>query len=40
VTRAQTAPSPDRRSLLEEAVALDGNPTAAAMARLMLRFES
>ena len=37
VTLAQVAGPKERRSLLEQAVALDGNLTAAAMARLMLR---
>jgi hypothetical protein len=37
VTLAQVAAPAEHRALLEQAVALDGNRVAAAMARLMLR---
>jgi tetratricopeptide (TPR) repeat protein len=37
VTLAQVAAPAERRALLEQAVALDGNRTSAAMARLMLK---
>jgi hypothetical protein len=37
VTLAQVAAPAERRALLEQAIALDGNRIAAAMARLMLR---
>jgi tetratricopeptide (TPR) repeat protein len=40
VTLSQTLESPERRALLDEAIALDGNRTAAAMARLMARVAS
>jgi tetratricopeptide (TPR) repeat protein len=40
VTLAQVAGPAERRSLLEEAVTLDGNRTSAAMARLMLKVDS
>jgi tetratricopeptide (TPR) repeat protein len=39
LTLARAVAPPQRRSLLDEAVALDGNRIAAAMARVMLRFE-
>lgn len=40
VTLAQAAKPAERRALLEEAIALDGNKTAAAMARFLSRFDS
>jgi tetratricopeptide (TPR) repeat protein len=40
VTLSQVTAPDERRSLLQQAIALDGNRTAAAMARLMLQHEA
>ena len=40
VTLSQATKSAERRALLDEAIALDGNRTAAAMARLMSRVDA
>jgi tetratricopeptide (TPR) repeat protein len=40
VTLSQTTKSAERGALLDEAIALDGNRTAAAMARLMSRLDA